>query len=78
MSLPSPSEEKKAEVYHEESFEDAAAPKKIDVIDAAYMNTEGLSSTQIQEVRSAALAAALKESPLDPRSAASRKLYFAA
>lgn len=66
------------DVYHEESFEDAANPKQLDVIDAAYLNTAGLSSTQIQEVRSAALAAALKESPLNPRSAASRKLYFAA
>lgn len=72
-----PSEDKKQEYFHEDIHQDAAASDKLDIIDAAYLNTEGMTSTQIQEVRSAALAAAVKQSPLNPRSKASFKLYFA-
>lgn len=40
------------------------------------LKTEGLTEAEVQEVRSAALAQALLQSPIDPRSRASKMLYF--
>lgn len=68
--LDSPTNEKKNEIFQDEYA--AQAPQvAFDAVD-----TKGMSSTEMMQVRSAALAAAVAADPLNPRSKASFMLYF--
>ena len=71
-------DEKKGAFYHDEQVDAAGGQDKftVDQIEAAYFNTAGMSSSEVSAVRSAALAAALKQSPINARSRASMMLYF--
>ena len=71
--LDSPTNEKKNEIFENE-YAQGVPSVTFDALSG--MDTKGMTETQIMQVRSAALAAAVAADPLNPRSKASFLLYF--
>jgi hypothetical protein len=70
--LDSPINEKKVEIYEDEYAQQAPSVS----FDPLNTDTKDMTETQMMQVRSAAFAAAVAESPLNARSKASFMLYF--